>query len=77
MLSYCVFDTSCWNKGIATAAISLFLTETKKKYDLLTVGAFTFSDNQASIKILEKNGFSLIEEFVEDGRKSKYFQREL
>lgn len=77
MLSYCVFDNSCWNKGIATAAVSLFLTEVKEKYALHTMGAFTFSDNQASIKVLEKNSFSFIEEFFEDGRKSRYFQCKL
>ena len=76
MLSYCVFDTSCWNKGIATEAVSRFLSEAKKKFELQTMGAFTFSDNRASIKVLEKNGFSFVEEFFEDGRKSQYFQRE-
>lgn len=77
MLSYCVFDPSCWNKGIATAAVSLFLDEVKERYAVHTIGAFTFSDNRASIKVLEKNGFSLIEEFYEDGRKSQYYQCEL
>ena len=77
MLSYCVFDDSCWNKGIATAAVSLFLTEVKEKYALHMMGAFTFSDNQASIKVLEKNSFLFIEEYFEDGRKSQYFQCEL
>lgn len=76
MLSYCVFDALCWNKGIATAAVSLFLPEAVKKYALHTIGAFTFSENKASIKVLEKNGFSFVEEFYEDGRMSQYFQRE-
>lgn len=74
MLSYCVLDALFWNKGIATAAVSLFLTEVKKKFALHTIGAFTYSDNRASIKVLEKNGFSFVEEFDEDGRKSKYLQ---
>ena len=39
------------------------------------MGAFTFSDNVASIRVLEKNGFQLKEEFVEDGRASGYFRR--
>lgn len=76
MLSYCVFDTSCWNKGIATVAVSLFLNEVNEKYVLKTMGAFTFSDNQASIKVLEKNGFSFVEEFFEGERESQYFQLE-
>ena len=74
MLSYCVFDTSYWNKGIATAAVSLFLSEIAKKFTLSTIGAFTFSDNYASIKVLINNGFTLVEEFCEDGRMSQYLQ---
>lgn len=77
MLSYCVFEPSYWNRGVATAAVSLFLAEVKERYGLSTMGAFTFSDHQASIKVLERNGFSFVEEFCEDGRKSRYFQREL
>lgn len=75
MLSYCVFDESSWNKGIATDAALLFLEEIKKKLNLESIGAFTYSDNLASIKVLEKVGFDLIESFKEDGRESKYFQR--
>ena len=75
MLSYCVFDESSWNKGIATDATLLFLEEIKNKFDLASVGAFTYSDNLASIKVLEKSGFELIEVFEEEGRESKYFQR--
>ena len=28
-------------------------------------------------RVLEKNGFQLLEEFIEDGRKSKYYQLSL
>lgn len=42
-----------------------------------TVGAFTFSDNFASQSVLKKNGFQLLEEFVEDGKASKYYQLSL
>ncbi len=77
MLSYCVFDRSCWKKGIATEAVALFLAEVRERYAIHTMGAFTFSDNSASIRVLEKNGFSLVEEFCEGGRRSRYFQREL
>ena len=72
MLSYCVFEPSYWSRGVATEAVSLFLTEVKERYGLSTVGAFTFADNRASIKVLEKNGFFLAEEFREDGRASQY-----
>ena len=74
MLSFCVFEKSCWNQGIASEAVSLFLEEVHKKYQTRTIGAFTFSDNLASQRVLEKNGFTLLEEFVEDGRASRYFQ---
>ena len=77
MLSYCVFETSCWGRGIASEAVALFLAEVRERYDLRTVGAFTYADNEASIRVLEKNGFSLTEDFFEDGKWSKYFQREL
>ncbi len=77
MLSYCVFDASYWRRGIATEAVSLFLAEVREKYDIRTFGAFTYSDNIASIRVLEKTGVSSIEDFFEDGRWSKYFQREL
>jgi len=74
MLSYCIFDQTYWSRGIATKAISLFLEEVRREYGLRTIGAFTFSDNNASLRVLEKNGFSVEEEFMEDGRESKYLQ---
>lgn len=77
MLSYCVFETSCWGHGIASEAVALILAEVRERYNLRTVGAFTYADNEASIRVLEKNGFSLTEDFFEDGKWSKYFQREL
>lgn len=75
MVSYCVFEKDFRSKGIATEALSLFLDEIQEKFGLKTVGAFTFADNTASIKVLEKNGFVLAEDFSEDGRESKYFER--
>ena len=74
MLSFCVFEKTFWRKGIATEAVSLFLKMVHEKYKIETVGAFTFSDNVASQKALEKNNFQLLEEFVEDGKSSKYYQ---
>ena len=74
MLSYCIFEKAYWSQGIATEVVALFLKEIRAKYALTTIGAFTFSDNLASVRVLEKNGFSEVEEFSEDGRGSKYFQ---
>ena len=76
MLSYCIFDTDYWGKGIATAAVAKFIEKVRNKYDVKTIGAFTFSHNIASIKVLEKNGFSVREEFEEEGVWSKYLQYE-
>ncbi len=75
MLSYCLFEPACWGKGIATRAVGMFLEDVRERYNLQTIGAFTFADHAASIRVLEKNGFCLLEEFTEDGRRSKYFQR--
>lgn len=38
------------------------------------VGALTYASNISSVRVLEKNGFCLMEIFVEDGIVSKYFQ---
>ena len=76
MLSYCILEKSLWGKGVATEAVRLFMAEIKEKYVLKTLGAFTFSGNFASIRVLRKNGFQEKETFVEDGVESKYFQRD-
>ena len=75
MISFCIFDKSFWGKGLTTKAVSLFINEVCKKYQLKTIGAFCYSDNLASIRVLEKNGFTLEETFMENGRESKYFLR--
>ena len=74
MLSYCIFEKAYWSQGIATETVAIFLKEVQAKYALNSIGAFTFSDNLASIRVLEKNGFTELEEFSEEGRDSKYFQ---
>ena len=75
MISYCIFDKGYWRKGIATEALRIFLAEIVEKFGLKSVGAFTYSENESSIKVLLKNGFMDTETFVEDGIESKYFQR--
>ncbi len=74
MLSFCVFDPAFRNRGTATWAVALFLREIREKYRIGSVGAFTYSENGASRRVLEKNGFSAVEEFVEDGRASWYYE---
>ena len=77
MLSYCVFETAYLSKGVATQAVDLFLREIRAKFGVKSCGAFTFSRNLASIRVLEKNGFVMLEEFEEDSIPSKYFQLNL
>ena len=74
MLSFCIFEETYWRKGIASEAVSMFLRVIHEKFGIGTVGAFTFSDNFASQSVLKKNGFQLLEEFVEDGKASRYYQ---
>lgn len=74
MLSYCVFETDAWGQGIATAAVRLFLEEVRERFRLDSIGAFTYAENAASIRVLEKNGFILEEAFTEDGVASCYYQ---
>lgn len=77
MISYCIFETAYWNKGIASEGLRLFINEIIERYGFKTIGAFTFSSNLPSIKVLENNHFEMIEEFVEDGVPSKYYQLEI
>ena len=74
MVSFCIFEPDYRSKGIATTAAKLFLALIREKYGVTSVGTFTFSNNHASLKVLQKNGFSVMEEFEEDGVLSKYLQ---
>ena len=74
MVSFCLFQPEYRSKGITTAALSQFLKEISLRYNVKTVGAFTYAHNYASLKVLEKAGFSVMEEFEEDGVLSKYLQ---
>ena len=74
MVSFYVFELESWSKGIATAALKLFIEAIRAKYGVKTIGAFTYANNLASISVLEKNGFSVMEEFEENGVLSKYLQ---
>ena len=77
MVSYCVFEPALWGRGAATRALKLFLAEIAPKYAVKTVGAFTYSRNLPSIRVLEKNGFQLMEEFLEGGAASRYYQLDI
>ncbi len=55
-------------------ATRLFLLEIIPKYNLHTIGAFTYADNLPSVKVLEKNHFTMVEALVEDGVSSEYYE---
>ena len=76
MLSFCIFEPEYWSRGIGTAAVGTFIRNICDRYGFKTIGAFTFASNRASIRVLEKNGFAVMEEFEEDGVLSKYLQCE-
>ena len=76
MVSYCIFESDYYGKGIATEALRLFIAEIVPKFDLKSLGAFIFASNIASIRVLKKNSFTKREEFEEDGLLSCYLQVE-
>ena len=76
MVSYCIFEPDYYGKGIATEALRLFIAEIVPKFNLKSLGAFTFASNIPSIRVLEKNSFTKREEFEEDGILSCYLQVE-
>ena len=77
MVSYCLFEKALWNKGIMTRTLQLFLHDILPRFSLRSVGAFTYANHIASIRVLEKCGFAVQEEFTEDGVKSVYLQLDI
>ncbi|MCD8084967.1 MAG: GNAT family N-acetyltransferase [Clostridiales bacterium] len=75
MLSYCIFEKKLWGKGIATEAVRLFVEFLRNDYHIKTIGAFTYRNNIASVRVLNKNGFALIEQFEDAGRASVYLEK--
>ena len=76
MISYCLFELNYWGKGVMSQALALFLSEVSQRYGISCFGAFSFSENTASIRVLEKNGFRIQEAFSENGTESVYMQTE-
>ena len=77
MVSYCVFEQALWGRGVASEALGLFLEEIRERFGLERIGAFTFTANQGSVRVLEKNGFRLAETLVEDGTASGYYTKSI
>jgi RimJ/RimL family protein N-acetyltransferase len=57
-VGYWIGET-CWGRGIVTDALRLFSEHAFAKLQLLRLFALPFADNQASIRVLEKSGYSL------------------
>lgn len=75
MVSYCVFEPGRWGQGIATTALAMFREDLRQRFPWMkTLGAFTYAQNIPSVRVLEKNGFRLMETIVEDGVRSVYYQ---
>lgn len=77
MISILIFNKDYWQKGISQIVLRKFLDEIKIKYEIYRVGAFTYSHNIGSIKMLEKFGFARVETFVEDGHESYFYDYHL
>ncbi len=75
MLSYCVWDAECRRQGVATRGVRLFMAEIDCRFGIRRLGAFTYADNAASLRVLEKCGFQRAETIAESGVLSYYYQR--
>jgi ribosomal-protein-alanine N-acetyltransferase len=63
-----------WGKGIATAALKLFVDEIANKFKLKRIVGHAFTFNPASRKVMEKCGFQLegIRKSVKKGKNKFY-----
>ena len=48
-----------WGMGVATKAVSIWLDYVKNHFDVVRIFATVFENNEASKKVLQKNGFHL------------------
>jgi [ribosomal protein S5]-alanine N-acetyltransferase len=55
----------CWGKGIATECVRLIIDYGFSELELEEISAYVFPENEASIRVLEKNGMNKKEEFNE------------
>lgn len=74
MLSLVLFDKSKWGQGIAATVIPQFTDDIFHRYQINSIGAFTYASNQRSLRALQKSGFLLVETFEEDGIASNYLE---
>ena len=58
------FLEECWGKGIASETVGLLVDHLLHDTDIETITASTMVENQASARVLEKNGFTLVDRHV-------------
>ena len=58
-LSYIIGDKNYWGKGVASSAIAAVTAFGFSKIGLRKIWASCFDENKASIKALERNGFTI------------------
>lgn len=73
-VSIVIFDKTYWGKGIGEHALKQFCQLVFERYAINKLCAFTYKDNKRSIGPLESAGFKKIEDFVEDGVLSCYYE---
>lgn len=66
-----------WGKGYASEAVEATLQYAKQQLKLNTLYADINEDNQPSIKLINKFGFSETERYLEDGQHYLRFKRQL
>ena len=66
-LSFLIGNKNFWRKGVATLAIKMALNICFKKLNLYKITAGVYAENIASIRALERNGFSC------EGKRKKQF----
>jgi len=64
-----------WGKGIATESVALIFTYAFSILGLEEICAYVFSENKASIRVLEKNGMIKKQELNEFNKMSGIYQR--
>ena len=63
--------SSHWSKGITTRAVALALTYAFQELDIEVANSGCLARNPASARVLEKNGFTEIGQFIYNSSKFK------
>ena len=56
----------CWGRGIASAALGMMVDYLLHETDIEIITASTMIENQASAKVLRRNGFQLVVHAAEE-----------